>query len=154
MVKIYTIGYEGRTIDEFIKILERYGIRVVLDVRHQNMFVNPSFSRKSLTSRLSSHGITYIHLPRLGVPKILREPYINGRISHECFKMYYTYYLEQGLEDLLKIIDRYRSIGGIVLMCSERFPKPFGNQKHYCHRFFVSEKLIELKIFEEVEHIL
>jgi len=150
---IFTIGYEGKGLEDFINVLKKNEIQVVIDVREQAEFVNPTFSEELLKRILPQHGIMYIHMPELGVPKVLREPYVEGRVSHECFKAYYTYYLDQRIESLLKIIDKYRKIGRMALMCFERFPKPHGIQKHYCHRNFIAEKLVELKVFKKREDL-
>ena len=146
---IYTIGYEGLNRDEFIRILKENDIKVVIDVREQAEYVNPQFSEEVLKVVLPQQGIYYEHLPELGAPKVIREPYVEGKIPHECFKAYYTYYMEKNLDKLLGLVEKYRRVGRIALMCAERYPTPRGGQKHYCHRHFIAEKLLSMGIFRK-----
>lgn len=150
---IFTIGYEERSLDELIKILKEKEIKIVVDIREQAEYVNPEFSGEILKRILPQHGMNYIHLPELGVPKVIREPYVEGKIPHECFKAYYTYYLDRNISNLLEVIERFRRVGRIALLCFEKFSRPQGSQKHYCHRDFVAERLISLNIFRKREDL-
>lgn len=59
---ICTIGYEGGTIDAFIRTLRQAKVELVLDIRAAPL------SRK-LATHLSEAGIGYRHLRGLGYPK-------------------------------------------------------------------------------------
>lgn len=146
---IYTIGYEGRKLEEFIDILKKNEIKVVIDIREQSQFVNPQFTEELLKRILPQNDIRYIHLSELGVPQPIREPYVEGKIPHECFRAYYNYILEKNGNLLKKVIDENRKEGRIALMCVERYPSPRGNQKHYCHRNFAAEYLLNEGVFEK-----
>ncbi|QXJ30331.1 ParB/RepB/Spo0J family partition protein [Saccharolobus shibatae] len=146
---IYTIGYEGRNIEEFIDILKKNEIKVVIDIREQSQFVNPQFNEELLKRILPQNGIKYIHLSELGVPQPIREPYVEGKIPHECFKAYYEYTLEKYGKKLEEVISENRKEGRIALMCVERYPVPRGNQKHYCHRNFAAEYLLKNNVFDK-----
>ena len=146
---IYTIGYEGRTLDEFIDVLKKNDIKVLIDIREQSQFVNPQFNEELLKRILPQNGIKYIHLSELGAPQPIREPYVEGKIPHECFKAYYEYYLEKNAAKLEEVIAGNRKEGRIALMCVERYPTPRGNQRHYCHRHYVAEYLLKNNVFDK-----
>jgi len=70
---IYTIGYEGVTMEEFIATLKSAGVEQVIDVRALPLSRRPGFSKTPLRNALAEAGIGYIHLKALGTPKEGRE---------------------------------------------------------------------------------
>ena len=50
---IYTIGYEGATVDEVIGALSRVGVEQVIDVRQLPLSRRPGFSKSSLAATLA-----------------------------------------------------------------------------------------------------
>jgi len=146
---IFTIGYEGRSFEELVNLLKKYNIKVVLDIRHDIDFVKPEFSIEFLKKHLQKEGIKYIHVKELGVPKLIREPYINGKFSYDCFRQWYLWWIEKHRESWERHIQSAKRIGYIALLCYERHPKPIGSQKHYCHRHIFAEYLIKQGIFEK-----
>lgn len=72
-MRIYTIGYEGATMDEFIEALTRAGVEQVIDVRALPLSRRPGFSKTPLRGALAEAGISYVHLKALGTPKEGRD---------------------------------------------------------------------------------
>lgn len=72
-MKIYTIGYEGATMDEFVAALARAGVEQVIDVRALPLSRRPGFSKTPLRGALAEAGIGYVHLKALGTPKEGRD---------------------------------------------------------------------------------
>ena len=52
-MKLFTIGYEGTTMDEFITALQRAGVERVIDVRALPLSRRPGFSKTPLTGALA-----------------------------------------------------------------------------------------------------
>ncbi len=146
---IFTIGYEGRTFEEFIDLLKKHDIKVVLDVRHDVEFVKPEFSIELLKRQLPMHGIKYIHLKEFGIPKIVREPYVEGKFSHECLRQWYLWNIEKNRDKLEGVIRDAKRTGFTVLLCVERYPKPKDKQKHGCHRDILADFLLKNGYFEK-----
>jgi uncharacterized protein (DUF488 family) len=65
---IFTIGYEGATMAEFLAALQRAGVRQVIDVRALPLSRRPGFSKTPLSAALAEAGIDYVHLKALGTP--------------------------------------------------------------------------------------
>jgi len=146
---IYTIGYEGRTFEEFLQLLKKNEIKIVFDIRHDTDFVKAEFSSEFLKNRLPAYGILYVQLKELGVPKVIREPYIENKLSFDCFKQWYIWNIEKNrIKWEPKLRDAKRK-GHIVLLCVERYPKPKEYQKHYCHRDILVDYLIKHGFFEK-----
>jgi uncharacterized protein (DUF488 family) len=90
---ICTIGYEGGTIDAFIRTLRQAKVELVLDIRAAPL------SRK-LATHLSEAGIGYRHLRGLGTPK--RGWGGGARRAFESFERIFLAHMEepQALVDL------------------------------------------------------
>ena len=144
---LYTIGYQGRSVNEFIRLLLEHGIKVVVDVRNEATKTAIGFSKDELEKLLSKYGIVYIHVPGLGVPKGIRMPYKRGLMSHEAFKQWYIGHIEETKDKWLPIIENAKRLGKVALLCAERYPTPRGRQRYYCHRHFLADYLIKHGLF-------
>ncbi|WP_022686460.1 DUF488 family protein [Sphingomonas phyllosphaerae] len=78
---IYTIGYEGVTMAEFIATLQGAGVRRVIDVRALPLSRRPGFSKSPLKASLQEAGIEYVHLKALGTPKRGRDAAKKGDVG-------------------------------------------------------------------------
>ena len=67
MTTIYTICYEGATVDGFLATLKQAGVERLIDVRALPSSRRPGFSKSPLAAALSEVGIEYVHL-RPNVP--------------------------------------------------------------------------------------
>src|SRR4051812_41633186 len=67
-MRIFTIGYEGTTVGEFIAALSEVGVERVIDVRALPLSRRPGFSKSPLKAALEEAGIEYVHLKALGTP--------------------------------------------------------------------------------------
>jgi uncharacterized protein (DUF488 family) len=77
---IYTIGYEGVTMDAFIATLQAAGVERVIDVRALPLSRRPGFSKSTLAASLREAGIDYVHLKSLGTPKRGRDAAKKGDV--------------------------------------------------------------------------
>jgi len=132
---LYTIGYEGRTLDEFVAQLKEFDISILVDVREIPHSRKKGFSKIPLSRCLREYHIDYLHVQELGSPKRLRQKLrLDG--DHNYFSdEYYKY-----IRSRTKIIkDLYASILGKVccIMCYE---KSFEN----CHRNIVADEIKKL----------
>lgn len=124
---VYTLGYQLRDIDDYVRAAKEAGTDVVLDVRENAWSRKPGFSKSSLTENLNAVGISYAHASFVGNPKRFR----NGADTYrECLKKYEGYiYAKPGLLDefnalMQKFVNADRKV---CLLCYERHP-------HDCHR--------------------
>src|SRR5215212_6382681 len=67
-MRIFTIGYEGTTVGEFLSALQDAGVERVIDVRAVPNSRRPGFSKTPLRNALAEAGIDYVHLRALGTP--------------------------------------------------------------------------------------
>jgi uncharacterized protein (DUF488 family) len=71
--KIYTIGYEGLGLEDFVVRLRRAGVRIVIDVRELPLSRKRGFSKGALAEALATARIRYSHMRSLGCPKPIRD---------------------------------------------------------------------------------
>ena len=69
---MYTIGYQGTSIERLIQTLADANVSVLVDTRESPMSRRPEFRAKVLEARLGQAGIRYLSMRTLGAPKALR----------------------------------------------------------------------------------
>ena len=72
-MKIYTVGYEGLTLEEFLQRLQRAWVQIVVDVRDVALSRKRGFSKTALAAALRDAGMEYLHIRSLGCPKPIRD---------------------------------------------------------------------------------
>ncbi|MDR1924378.1 MAG: DUF488 domain-containing protein [Planctomycetaceae bacterium] len=123
---IYTIGYEGVVFETFLRKLKNSGIKQLIDVRRNPISRKPGFSKNKLAQKLQAEGITYIHIPELGIPSEMRRELNNKEDYVKLFDKYETDLLptaQRQKEILINLLEEKPS----VLLCFESDPE-------YCHR--------------------
>lgn len=132
-VAVYTAGYERLTVEGFLDRLLRAGIQRILDVRN-----NPVSRRygyhKSTLARLSERvGISYLHLPELGIPSEFRQELITQDDYDVLFRKYRNTTLlteKSAIHRAASLISEIPS----VLVCMEALPCQ-------CHRSHLAESI-------------
>src|SRR3954447_21338846 len=80
-MRIYTIGYEGTTVPEFVAALLKAGVQRIIDVRALPLSRRPGFSKSPLRAALADADIEYVHLKALGTPTEGRTAARAGRYA-------------------------------------------------------------------------
>ena len=123
---IFTIGYEGTTMDAFLAALKQAGVEQVIDVRALPLSRRPGFSKNSLAATLRDAGIGYVHLKALGTPKPGRDAATKG----DWRTMESVYAGQLQLPEAQAEAAKMRALAAekkSALLCFERDP-------HHCHR--------------------
>jgi len=80
---VLTIGHSTRTVEEFIGLLQAHAVSRVVDVRTvPRSRHNPQFNKASLPGSLKKAGLSYVHLPGLGVLRHVRCDSVNLGLRH------------------------------------------------------------------------
>jgi uncharacterized protein (DUF488 family) len=124
MIELYTIGHGSRKANEFISLLKRYDIEVVIDVRtYPYSRFHPQFRRKQLEDDLKSVNIEYLFLGReLGGRPKDQHLYQYGKLNHHAVKQ--TKLFQNGIAQVLQLL---RDGIKVTLICAESDP-------NHCHR--------------------
>ncbi|MBU3915022.1 DUF488 domain-containing protein [bacterium] len=144
---LFSIGYEGKSIDAFLNDLIKNNIKTLVDVRKMPRSMKYGFSKTKLSQYLGKIGVQYVHCPDLGIPSELRKSLETDEDYRKLFGLYDSQILpdqHNALENILGILkDRSR----IALMCFEADP-------NHCHRNRIVEYLVNsMKLKSEVKHV-
>jgi len=125
-MRIFTIGYEGTTVAEFINALRKAGVRRLIDVRALPLSRRPGFSKTALRGAVEEAGIEYIHLKALGTPADGRAAARAGR--HADLERIYAGQLElpEAIAQSALMLALANEVPS-ALLCMEREPA-------HCHR--------------------
>ena len=125
-MRIFTIGYEGTTVPEFVAALHRAGVERVIDVRALPLSRRPGFSKTALSGALAQAGVEYVHLKALGTPAEGRAAARAGR--HADLERIYAGQLElpEAMAQSAQMLELAREKPS-ALLCMEREPA-------HCHR--------------------
>jgi uncharacterized protein (DUF488 family) len=125
-MQIFTIGYEGATVGEFLAALRAAEVERVIDVRALPLSRRPGFSKSPLRAALEEAGIDYVHLKALGTPAEGRTAARAGR--HSDMARIYAGQLElpEAMVQSAQMLELAAEKPS-ALLCMEREPA-------HCHR--------------------
>jgi uncharacterized protein (DUF488 family) len=143
VTRLFTIGYEAKTLDEFLGELTAAGVETLLDVRAVAASRRPGFSKTALSGALAERGIGYRHFRALGTPSDGRTAARAGRTG-EMRRIYAVQLetpeaalqMEQAIEAALERPS--------ALLCYERGAPE-------CHRSMLAERMVARTPFEVVD---
>lgn len=116
---LYSIGYEGKSIEYFTNKLIKEDIRVLCDIRKNALSMKYGFSKNQLKFIVENVGIKYIHIPELGIESGKRQN-LNSRKDYEkLFRDYEKNTLTEASASLEELYEIYKSNKRVALMCFE-----------------------------------
>lgn len=129
-MKLFTIGYEGLGMDEFMSLLAENDIETIVDVREMPLSRKPGFSKKSLESALNLSGREYVHLVALGCPKPVRDQYREDGDWKRYTKGFLKHLAMQ--DDAVAGLVALAATSNCALLCYEA-------DHNFCHRSMVAD---------------
>ncbi|MBI4681005.1 MAG: DUF488 domain-containing protein [Nitrospirae bacterium] len=140
---LFTIGYSGRSLDEFIALLNQYKITALCDVRSLPYSSrNPQFNREPLQQDLKLRNIEYVFLgEELGARSKDPSSYVAGKALYS--KIAELPLFKHGLERIKLGVEKNYVL---ALMCAEKDPLS-------CHRsILICRNLRNVNI--DIRHII
>lgn len=128
-MKIFTVGYEGLGIDEFMSLLAENDIETIVDVREMPLSRKPGFSKKALESALNLSGREYVHMVALGCPKQIRDRYREDGNWKRYTEGFLKYLATQ--DDAIAELAALAATSNCALLCYEA-------DHNFCHRSMVA----------------
>lgn len=144
-ITLFTIGFTGKTAQQFFEKLQKAGVKRLVDIRLNNVSQLAGFAKKrDLEYFLRTiANIDYDHEDELAPTKDILEDYKKGRIDWVEYERRFNLLLQQREPaDHLQPEDFDRS----CLLCSEVEPE-------HCHRRLVAEYLQFKWGNVEVQHL-
>lgn len=131
---LFTIGYEGLSIDAYLNMLLSNNVAALVDVRKNPLSMKYGFSKTKLANYCKLVEISYFHISDLGVPSDLRKNLNSPAAYQKLFEYYSSDILpgqKQAVERLKVITNVYKRV---AITCFEADHKS-------CHRHKIAEYL-------------
>jgi hypothetical protein len=144
---LFTIGYEGISLEEYLNRLIVNDVKVLCDIRRNAISMKYGFSGPQLKKACEGVGIEYVHFPELGIDSDKRQKLVTQADYDRLFALYRSNMLpetikkQEGVLELLKVKER------IALTCFEA-------NINQCHRKHLAEAVTKLPGFiYQLKHI-
>ncbi len=142
---IFTVGHSTRKIVDFMKLLDAYKIKELVDIRTiPKSRANPQFNEKRLAASLKRHRISYRHMKGLGGLRHPLKDSANTYWYNASFRGFADYMqtseFRKSLIELIGLAKKRQ----IAIMCAEAVP-------WRCHRSLIADALLVRGI--DVMHI-
>lgn len=132
---LLTIGYEGRSLDEYLALVRNAGCTLLCDVRRNAFSHKRGFSRRGLAEGCAGAGIRYEHRPGLGIASADRRGVETPADVAALFARYRQEMLPARGSEIAEIATWLHAGETIALTCFERDPRQ-------CHRHLVAEAVV------------
>lgn len=144
---LFTIGYEGISLESYLNKLVQNDVRLLVDVRRNPLSMKFGFSKSLLKRYCESLGIEYIHIPEVGINSDQRQELNTQQDYDALFEVYKKTTLRETDSYQTKIIELLTKYNRIALTCFEA-------DICQCHRKPLAEAIAKNPIFEyDVKHI-
>lgn len=144
---LFTIGYEGISLEEYLNRLLKNDVKVLVDVRNNPLSMKYGFSKSQLQRYCNSLGIEYVHYPEVGIQSEQRQELNTQADYDKLFTIYCENNLKKTISSQEKILNLLKEKKRIALTCFEA-------NICQCHRKHLAEAIENLPSFEyEVKHI-
>jgi len=143
---IFTIGYEGVSLENYLNKLVKNNIKLLIDVRKNPLSMKYGFSKTLLKRFCESLGLIYIHVPEVGIHSNKRQALEKQEDYDLLFENYKKTTLKKTSTNQQEIIALLNKYNRIALTCFEA-------NICQCHRLPLAESLKSIESNLVVEHI-
>lgn len=144
---LYTIGYEGISLEEYLNRLIKNDVKVLVDVRNNALSMKFGFSKTQLKSFCASLNIEYLLIPEVGIQSEQRQQLKTQTDYDKLFEVYKKQNLKKTTSQQQQILNLLKDKKRIALTC-------FETNICQCHRKHLAEAIIKLPECDfELKHI-
>lgn len=146
-ITLFTIGYEGISLEEYLNRLIQNNVKVLVDVRNNPLSMKYGFSKSQLKRFCENLGLHYVHFPEVGIQSGQRQALNHQRDYDRLFESYRRTNLTKTVNTQTEILNLLIRNKRIALTCFEA-------NICQCHRKHLAEAIQNLPGFKyEVKHI-
>lgn len=144
---LFTIGYEGISLEEYLVRLLKNDVKILIDVRNNPLSMKYGFSKSQLRKYCESLGVKYMHFPQVGIQSNQRQE-LNSQTDYDkLFADYRKNNLSKTTGTQIEILNLLKQYKRVALTCFEA-------NICQCHRKHLAEAIEKLPEFDyEVRHI-
>ena len=143
---LFTIGYEGVSLEAYLNKLVKNNVQLLIDVRKNPLSMKFGFSKTLLKRFCESLGVKYTHIPEVGIKSDKRQQLETQKDYDLLFEDYKETTLKETYSQQKQIIDLLNEYGRVALTCFEA-------DICQCHRLPLSKSLETLDNELIVNHI-
>lgn len=144
---LYTIGYEGISLEGYLVRLLKNDVKLLVDVRNNPLSMKFGFSKSQLKKYCGSLGIEYVHIPEVGIQSGLRQELNTQSDYDKLFDIYRKNNLSKTIDSQNEILKLLKQHKRIALTCFEA-------NICQCHRKHLAEAIESLPDFNyEIKHL-
>jgi hypothetical protein len=140
-IVLFTIGYQGISLEAYLNKLIKNNIKVLCDVRKNALSMKYGFSKSQLKNACNGVGIEYIHIPEVGIDSEQRRELKTQTDYDVLFEEYKNLNLKKSIDSQTEILNLLKKKRRIALTCFEA-------DICQCHRKHLSEAITNLKGFK------
>jgi len=146
-IVLFTIGYEGISLEAYLNKMIRENIKVLVDVRKNPQSMKYGFSKKLLSSLCEALNIEYLHLPEVGIDSDARKSLASQEDYNSLFDIYRSTTLLSTTDSQYFILKLLKEKRRIALTC-------FESEICQCHRKPLADSIVALEGFDyELKHL-
>lgn len=134
---LYTIGYEGISLEAYLNRLIKNDIKVLVDVRSNPLSMKFGFSKNQLKDFCGNINIQYVHIPEVGIQSALRQELKSQADYDKLFLLYKQKNLNNTLAQQEQIFQLLKEKNRVALTCFEA-------NICQCHRKHLAEAITGL----------
>ncbi len=144
---LFTIGYEGISLEEYLMRLLKNNVKMLIDVRRNPLSMKFGFSKSQLKRFCENLGIMYFHIPEVGIQSSSRQE-LNTQGDYDLlFNSYIRDSLPNTVQSQFQILTLLKEHKRVALTC-------FESDICRCHRKYLAEAIEKLSEFNfEIRHI-
>lgn len=144
---LFTIGYEGISLEEYLNRLIKNDVKILVDVRNNPLSMKFGFSKTRLKNFCASLDIEYLHIPQVGIQSEQRQE-LNSQADYDkLFDFYKKSNLKKTKSYQEQILALLKQKKRIALTCFEA-------NICQCHRKHLAEAITKLPEWNfEIKHI-
>jgi len=135
--QLFTIGYEGISLESYINRLIINDVHILCDVRKNAYSQKYGFSKVQLQKACEGIGIKYLHIPQLGIESGKRQDLQTQKDYDLLFDEYERITLMDNMDALIFVRSLIDTDKRVALTCFEKDPKQ-------CHRSRIAKALLAL----------
>ncbi|WP_375693804.1 DUF488 family protein [Bartonella sp. AP32XZML] len=143
----FTIGYEGKSLENYLSCLIENNIKTLCDVRKNPISRKHGFSKRQLEEAVSNIDIEYMHMPELGIASEKRRNLKTQKDYDRLFEDYQNTTLKNNSCAINKLYKMFLNKKRVAITCFEA-------NVCMCHRGQLALALTQLPDWKyEIKHI-
>lgn len=144
---LYTIGYEGISLEQYLNKLILNNVKVLCDVRKNSLSMKYGFSKSQLQGACEKMKIKYVHIPDLGIDSDKRQSLNSQNDYNRLFKQYEKTTLVENKTAITTVLKLLKQNERIALTCFEA-------HQCQCHRGTLAKAITQLPEWKyELKHL-